>query len=170
MIGSGPSGLAAAYFLTLNGVEVTVYEARDRAGGMLALAPAFRLPEPIVQEDIRRIEELGVKIELSHPITTPPQELFGEGFDAVYIASGAGKSTRLRIEGEEGEGVYDALDFLDRVRRGERVTLGNRVLVIGGGNSAMDAARTARWIASGPSAKTSSISSSMAGISRRVRR
>ena len=149
VIGSGPSGLAAACFLALNGVQATVFEARDRAGGMLTSAiPSFRLPEAIVQEDIDRIEKLGVKIELSHPITAPPQELLSQGFDAVYIASGAGKSTRLRIEGEEGEGVYDALDFLDRVRRGEAVDLGSRVLVIGGGNSAMDAARTARRIAS----------------------
>ena len=151
VIGSGPSGLAAACFLALNSIQVTVYEAKDRAGGMLTSAiPSFRLPEAIVQGDIDRIRKLGAQIELSRPITTPPQELLGEGFDAVYIASGAGKSTRLRIEGEEGKGVYDALDFLDRVRRGERVDLGNRVLVIGGGNSAMDAARTARRIASGP--------------------
>ncbi len=151
VIGSGPSGLAAACFLALNGIQVTVYEAKDRAGGMLAWAiPSFRLPEAIIQEDIDRIEKLRVKIELSHPITAPPQELFEKGFDAVYIASGAGKSTRLRIEGEEGEGVYDALDFLDRVRRGKPVDLGNRVLVIGGGNSAMDTARTAKRIASGP--------------------
>jgi putative selenate reductase len=151
VIGSGPSGLAAACSLALNGVQVTVYEAKDRAGGMLTSAiPSFRLPEAIVQEDIDRIEKLGVKIELSHPITIPPQELLDQGFDAVYIASGAGESTRLHIEGEEGEGVYDALDFLDRVRRGERVDLGHRVLVIGGGNSAMDAARTARRIADGP--------------------
>jgi putative selenate reductase len=151
VIGSGPSGLAAACSLALNGAQVTVYEAKDQAGGMLTSAiPSFRLPEAVVQEDIDRIEKLGVKIELSHPITVPPQELLDKGFDAVYIASGAGESTRLRIEGEEGEGVYDALDFLDRVRRGERVDLGHRVLVIGGGNSAMDAARTARRIVDGP--------------------
>jgi putative selenate reductase len=149
VIGSGPSGLAAACSLALNGVQVTLYEAKDRAGGMLTSAiPSFRLPETVVQEDIDRIEKLGVKIELSHAITAPPQELLDQGFDAVYIASGAGESTRLRIEGKEGEGVYDALDFLDRVRRGERVDLGHRVLVIGGGNSAMDAARTARRVAS----------------------
>jgi putative selenate reductase len=151
VIGSGPSGLAAAYFLALNGIQVTVYEASDRAGGMLTSAiPSFRLPEALVQGDIARIRELGVKIELSHPITSPPQELLDEGFDAVYIASGAGKSTRLHIRGEQGEGVYEALDFLNRVRQGEPVDLGSRVLVIGGGNSAMDAARTARRIASGP--------------------
>ena len=149
VIGSGPSGLAAAYFLALNGIQVTIYEAKDRAGGMLTLAPAFRLPESIVREDIDRIKGLGVKIELSHPITTPPETLLGDGFDAVYVASGAQKDARLGIEGEDGEGVYHALDFLGRVRRGERVELGERVLVIGGGNTAMDAARTARRLTSG---------------------
>jgi putative selenate reductase len=175
VIGSGPSGLAAACFLALNGIQVIVYEARDRAGGMLTSAiPSFRLPEPIVREDIARIRELGVEIELSHPITIPPQELLGKGFDAVYIASGAGKSTRLRIEGEEGKGVHDALDFLDRVSRGERVDLGSRVLVIGGGNSAMDAARTARRIASGrsaePSSRASRLSSTKSQAEGRSRR
>ena len=149
VIGSGPSGLAAAYFLALNGVETIIYEAQDRPGGVLAIAPTFRLPEAVVQEDIARITNLGVKIELSHPITSPPEELLADGFDAVYIASGAGKDARLSIEGEGGEGVYHGLDLLDRVRRGERVELGSRVLVIGGGNSAMDAARTARRLTSG---------------------
>ena len=169
VIGSGPSGLAAAYFLALNGVETTIYEAQDRPGGVLAIAPTFRLPEAVVQEDIARITNLGVKIELSHPITSPPEELLADGFDAVYIATGAGKDARLGIEGEEGEGVYHSLDLLDRVRRGEPappsspptlrqaqdIALGgkeggrSRVLVIGGGNSAMDAARTARRTASG---------------------
>jgi putative selenate reductase len=117
---------------------------------MLALAPAFRLPEAIVQEDIDRITSLGVKIELSHPITSPPEELLGEGFDAVYVASGFQKGARLGIEGEDGAGVFQALDFLAQVARGERVNLGRRVLVIGGGNSAMDAARTARRLAGDP--------------------
>ena len=156
VIGSGPSGLAAAYFLAMNGVKTTIYEAQDRAGGVLAIAPTFRLPETVVQEDIARIINLGVKIELSYPITSPPEELLADGFDAVYIASGAGKDARLGIEGEDGKGIYHSLDLLDRVRRGERVELGGggrrpcrTVLVIGGGNSAMDAARTARRLTSG---------------------
>ncbi|MBE9507003.1 MAG: FAD-dependent oxidoreductase, partial [Chloroflexi bacterium] len=142
VIGSGPSGLAAAYFLALNGIQVTVYEAKDKAGGMLSIAPAFRLPESVVQADIERIEKLGVKVELSHPITAPPERLLNEGFDAVYIAPGFQRGARLGIEGEEGQGVYQALDFLERASRGERADLGNRILVIGGGNTAMDAART----------------------------
>ena len=149
VIGSGPSGLAAAYFLALNGIEVTIYEARGRAGGMLALAPAFRLPEAIVRQDIERIERLGVQIVLSHPITVPPEELLKNGFDAVYVASGAQKGARLGLEDEDGTSVYQALDFLERVARGERIDLGSRVLVIGGGNSGLDAARTARRLTGG---------------------
>ncbi len=150
VIGSGPSGLAAAYYLALCGIEVVIYEAKDRVGGMLAIAPTFRLPEAVVREDIERIEKLGVKINLSHPVTTPPEELLNQGFDAVYIASGAQKGARLGIEGEDRKGVYQALDFLERVSRGERVGLGKRVLVIGGGNTAMDAARTAKRLTGEP--------------------
>ncbi|TKJ26690.1 MAG: putative selenate reductase subunit YgfK [Hadesarchaea archaeon B3_Hades] len=150
VIGSGPSGLAAAYYLALCGIEVVIYEAKDRVGGMLAIAPTFRLPEAVVREDIERIEKLGVKIDLSHPVTTPPEELLNQGFDAVYIASGAQKGARLGIEGEDRKGVYQALDFLERVSRGERVGLGKRVLVIGGGNTAMDAARTAKRLTGEP--------------------
>jgi putative selenate reductase len=117
---------------------------------MLAIAPTFRLPEAIVREDIERIERLGVKIELSHPVTAPPEELLRDGFDAVYVGSGAQGDARLGVEGEDGEGVYHALDFLRRVRLGERVELGSEVLVIGGGNSAMDAARSARRLCGGP--------------------
>jgi len=150
VIGSGPSGLDAAYFLALCGIEVVIYEAKDRLGGMMAIAPTYRLPEAVVREDIERIEKLGVKIELFHRITTPPEELLNQGFDAVYIASGAQKGARLGIEGEDGKGVYQALDFLERVSRGERVDLGKRVLVIGGGNTAIDAARTAKRLTGEP--------------------
>jgi putative selenate reductase len=148
VIGSGPSGLAAAYFLALNGVQVTIFEAKDKPGGMLALAPAFRLPQAIVQEDIERITRLGVKIELAHPITTPPEQLLKEGFAAVYVACGFPQDARLDIAGIEGQGVFPALDLLARVARGEKPDLGSKVLVIGGGNTAMDAARTARRLAS----------------------
>jgi putative selenate reductase len=149
VIGSGPSGLAAAYFLAANGVEVVVYEAKDRAGGMLNLAPAFRLPKAVVEKDIERIKKLGVKIELSHSITTPPEELLNLGFDAVYLAPGAPKGTRLGIEGEDGKGVYQAIDFLELVSLGKEVELGKKVLVVGGGNTAMDAARTAKRLTQG---------------------
>ena len=150
IIGSGPSGLAAAYFLALNGVRVTVFEARDRAGGMLALAPAFRLPSDIVQADVDRILGLGVDIRLNHPVTAPPEELLKEDYDAVYVACGFPQDARLTIEGIEGQGVYAALDLLAQVAHGERLVLGDRVLVIGGGNTAMDAARTAQRLTGQP--------------------
>ncbi len=149
VIGSGPSGLAAAYYLALNGLAVTVFESRDRPGGMLALAPVFRLPEAAVQADIERIRALGVDIRLGQPVTAPPETLLEQGFVAVYLAAGAQQSARLGIEGEDGAGVYPALEFLERVRRGEQAAPGRHVLVIGGGNSAMDAARTARRLTDG---------------------
>ncbi|HDQ73650.1 MAG TPA: FAD-binding protein, partial [Chloroflexi bacterium] len=91
VIGSGPAGLSAAYFLALNGVDVTMYEAKDRPGGILAIAPAFRLPASVVQADVDRILGLGVKIELSHPVERPPEALLNEdeGFDVVYVGTGA---------------------------------------------------------------------------------
>ena len=150
VIGSGPSGLAAAYFLAQSGVQVTIYEAKDKAGGMLAIAPEFRLPRAVVERDIARITAMGVKIELSHPITTPPEQLLEEGFDAVYVACGFQKDARLPIEGADAKGVFGALALLERVACGDAPTLGSNVLVIGGGNTAMDAARTAQRLTGNP--------------------
>ena len=143
VIGGGPSGLAAAFFLALNGVEVTIYEAKETPGGMLRLAPAFRLPQEIVAADVERIRRLGVRIELAHPIIAAPETLLAEGFDAVYVACGFPQDAPLPLEGMAGPDTYTALDLLERVARGERLDRGRRVLVIGGGNTAMDAARTA---------------------------
>ncbi|MFH1609897.1 MAG: putative selenate reductase subunit YgfK, partial [Candidatus Bipolaricaulota bacterium] len=150
IVGSGPSGLAAAYFLALSGVRATVFEARGAPGGMLALAPAFRLSPSVVRADIARIQALGVEIILDHPVAGPPEALLGQGFDAVYVASGFQADARLGIEGEDGTGVLGALDFLRRVEDRERPELRSRVLVIGGGNTAMDAARTAQRLTGRP--------------------
>ena len=158
VVGGGPSGLAAAYFLALNGVQATIFEAREMAGGVLAIAPHFRLPPAIVQEDIDRITGMGVEIKLNHKVTVPPQALLQEGFDAVYIATGFQQDATLGIEGMDGEGVFTALRFLETVARAKRpdglkglaASLGSRVLVIGGGNTAMDAARTARRLTGNP--------------------
>lgn len=144
IIGSGPSGLSAAYFLALNGVACVIFEAKDVAGGMMRLAPSFRLPSHIIQQDVDRITGMGVDIKLSHPVRKPPEELLKDGFDAVYVASGLQKDTPLYVEGITGKGVFAALDFLQRARRGDRVELGPKALVIGGGDTALDAARVAR--------------------------
>ncbi len=143
IVGGGPSGLAAAYFLALNGVQVTVFEAKGAPGGMLGIAPAFRLPPEVVAADIARLTALGVRLELNHPIASPPERLLAEGYEAVYLACGFPKDARLEIEGLDGPGVYPALELLERAARGEKLDLGALVLVIGGGNTAMDAARTA---------------------------
>ena len=150
IVGAGPSGLAAAAFLGLSGVEVTVYEGKEVPGGMLSLAPGFRLPRSVAEEDIARIRGLGVRILLSQPVCDPPERLLQEGYDAVYAATGFSRDARLEIEGIEGEGVLSALDLLGRVARGGSPPLGDRVLVIGGGNTAMDAARTAQRLAAVP--------------------
>ncbi len=148
VIGAGPSGLAAASFLALNGVGVVVFEAKEIAGGMLNVAPAFRLPREVIERDIDRIVSMGVEIRLSSPVSKRPEDLLGDGFDAVYVACGFQKDTRLAIDGIDGEGgggdgVVAALDLLEQVMRGGRPDLGSKVLVIGGGNTAMDAARAA---------------------------
>ncbi len=117
IIGSGPSGLAAAAFLALNGVQATIFEAKDVPGGMMRVVPPFRLPWEIIQRDVDRITALGVEIKLNTRITTPPEELLKQGFDAVYIASGFQRDTPLRVPGVEGPGVMPALHLLDRSRR-----------------------------------------------------
>jgi len=143
VIGSGPSGLAAASFLALCGVQATIFEAKDVPGGMLGIAPAFRLPRKVIQEDIDRITSLGVEIKLNHRIDSPPEELLNQGFDAVYVASGFQEDVRPDMEGVDGDGVITGLELLERISRGDAPDLGKNVLVIGGGNTAMDAARTA---------------------------
>jgi len=142
VIGSGPAGLSAAYFLAVQGVSVTIFEAKDRPGGMLAIAPGFRLPTTVVRSDIDRIEKLGVHIECNRTIEDPPETMLQDGYDAVFVACGFARDAGLSIDGIESEGVFGALDFLDRVARGCPPAIGEHAVVIGGGNTAMDAART----------------------------
>jgi len=149
VIGSGPAGLAAAYFLALTGREVKVFEAGDVVGGMMATGiPEYRIPPKALERDIEYIRRSGVEIETGHKIASL-KEFDGQGFDAIFIAVGAQQSAALRIPGEEAEGVYDALTFLRRIRAGEIRALEGGVLVIGGGNAAIDAARSAMRLGAG---------------------
>jgi len=145
IIGAGPSGLSCAHFLALDGFEVHIFESKAFAGGWASDAiPAFRLDEASIKKDIDAILALGVNIHYRAKIDRQKFEQFRRDFEYIYIAVGAQEGTELGVPGEDAEGVMDQLRFLSAVRRGERPDLGKKVAVIGGGNSAMDAARTAK--------------------------
>jgi len=146
VVGAGPAGLAAAVFCRRLGHEVTVYEARDRLGGIPASAiPAFRLPDAAVARDVARAARLGVRFERGRTLGGDLDlGALRAVHDRVFIAVGAGGGRRLGVPGEGAAGVCDAIDFLERVKKGGPPDLGRSVVVVGGGNSAMDAARAAR--------------------------
>ncbi len=147
VIGSGPAGLTAAHDLVKMGYGVTVFEALPIPGGMLSVGiPEYRLPRGIIQKEIAAIQKLGVELRLSSPIGRDGLTLGAlhkQGYKAVLIAVGAHSSMRLNIPGEELEGVYHGVSFLRDVNLGKEVEVGNKVAIIGGGNVAIDAARTA---------------------------
>lgn len=136
----------AAWELAKTGYDVTIFEAEAVAGGMLAWGiPAYRLPKDILQEEIQAIKALGVKIQLNTRIgqDLSLEDLQAQGFKAIFIATGAPKNLSLGIPGEKHEGILDPIEFLKAFNLGKKVRLGKRVAVIGGGNTAIDAARTA---------------------------
>lgn len=145
IIGSGPAGLAAAHDLALLGHAVTVFEASDEPGGMLRQGvPLYRLSRELLDREIQAILDLGVDLRLNTSIGDELQlSQLRREFDAVFLAAGLRMGRDLRIEGADLDGVFKAVDFLLNVNRGYRVDLGRRVVVVGGGNVAVDAARTA---------------------------
>ena len=155
VIGAGPSGLTCAGDLAKAGYEVTVFEALHTAGGVLVYGiPQFRLPKEIVQREIESLKEIGVKVETNMVIgkVLSIDELFDDGFEAIFIGSGAGLPRFMNIPGENLKGVYSANEFLTRVnlmkayREGSATPIqhAKKVAVVGGGNVAMDAARCAK--------------------------
>ena len=150
VIGGGPSGLSCAYFLALEGFDVNIYESKPFAGGMASgTIPRFRLSDEQVKNDIYLVESVGISLHYNQNVDEDFFQRLKKENDFIYIAVGAKKSKKLNIEGEKLPGVYNQLDFLFKVRSGERFDLGNDVAIIGGGLSAVDAARTANRIASG---------------------
>jgi len=146
VVGGGPAGLSCAFYLALRGYGVTVYEAAERPGGMMVLGiPAYRLPREVLDTEIEALRRLGVEIRcgvrVGEDITV--EDLRRAGYDAYYLAVGAHGAARLGIPGEHLEGVISGVEFLRRVNLGQPVAVGERVAVIGGGNVAMDAARSA---------------------------
>ena len=143
VIGAGPCGLTAAYYLARRGHQVTVLEALPEPGGMLRYGiPEYRLPREVLAREVAEIVAAGVKIETSTRVEAPAS-LLGAGCDAVLVALGTWRGARLGIPGEESEKVLDGLFFLRQVNTGKPVRLGKNVIVVGGGNTAIDAARTA---------------------------
>lgn len=149
VVGSGPAGLSCAFFLAIEGYKVTVFEKEKALGGMLTLGiPAFRLEKNVVNAEIDILRELGVDfkngIEVGKDISL--KELRKEGYEAFYLAVGAQSGRKLGIEGENAKGVITGVDFLRSVNLGENVKLKGNVIVIGGGNVAIDVARTAERV------------------------
>jgi heterodisulfide reductase subunit A-like polyferredoxin len=144
VVGAGPAGLSAAHFLARMGYSVKVFEALPVAGGMARVGiPAYRLPRDVLNREIEEILKLGVDLELNHPVQDIGA-LFREGYAALFLAIGAHEPQKLRIPGEDvAKGVFHGVPFLRAVALGERAYLGERVVVVGGGNTAIDTARTA---------------------------
>lgn len=143
VIGAGPAGLTAAYYLAKQGHSVTVFEENEKAGGQCRYGiPGYRLPDEMMDQEIEDILEIGVELKTSVYVERP-KELLADGFDAVLTAVGTHQGTRLPLEGNELEGVMLNADFLKKARMGGPISLKERVMVLGGGNVAYDCARTA---------------------------
>ncbi len=146
VIGAGPAGLACAHDLAIMGFKVTVFEASDVVGGAMRLCiPEYRLPRDTLDKEIDAILSLGIDLKLNTPLTPEfgLKELREEGYEAFFLATGALRGTELSIPGADLDGVFKAIDYLLNVNRGYKVELGEKVIVIGGGRVALDAARTA---------------------------
>jgi len=143
VVGAGPAGLTCAYYLAKLGHKVTVLEALPEPGGMMRMGiPEYRLPRDILHDEIREIEKTGVEIRLNTRVESL-DSLFEQGYQAIFLAIGAHKEMKLGVEGEDLRGVIGCVEFLRRFNLGEKVQVGNRVGVIGGGNVAVDSARAA---------------------------
>jgi NADPH-dependent glutamate synthase beta subunit-like oxidoreductase len=143
IVGSGPAGLTVALYLAKAGHSVTVFEALSKTGGMMRVGiPRYRLPDAVLDAEIEDIKSTGVEIKLNTRVESVGS-LFEQGFNAVFIGLGAHRGTNMRIEGENLPGVMDGAAFLRNVSLGQKVNIGNKVLVVGGGNVAIDSARVA---------------------------
>jgi len=148
IIGAGPAGLSAAFYLVELGYRPTIFEALSIPGGMLTVGiPEYRLPKDVVRMEIENIQKCGVEIRLNSPIGKDGLAIGGlwqQGHKAILVAIGAHKSLKLSIPGEEMEGVYHGIALLKDVNLRKPILLGNKVIIVGGGNVAIDAARVAR--------------------------
>ncbi len=148
IIGSGPAGLTAAYYLWKKGHEITVFEALPKAGGMMQYGiPEYHLPRVVLEKEIEDIVKLGIEIKTNTRIDSIDTLLSG-GYEAVIVAVGTHKGQILPLPGSDGPGVYSCIDYLRKVHAGENIPLGKKVVVLGGGSVAFDCARVARRLGS----------------------
>ena len=146
IVGAGPAGLSCAYYLAIDGYKVTVFEKQKALGGMLTLGiPSFRLEKSVVNAEIDILKDLGVEFKLGVEVgkEVSLDDLRKQGYQAFYLAIGAQASRKLNIEGEDARGVIAGVDFVRRINLGEAIELKGKVIVIGGGNVAIDVARSA---------------------------
>ncbi|MHC4605582.1 MAG: NAD(P)-binding protein [Planctomycetota bacterium] len=143
IVGAGPAGLSCAYQLARRGYPVTVFEAGDKAGGMLLWGiPRYRLPADVLEKEIANILEMGVELKLNTKIGKDVSlDDLKKDFKAVFVGIGAHTGLKLRVEGEDAENVISGVEFLNRIHHGEKIDVGDNVIVIGGGDTAIDAAR-----------------------------
>jgi 2-oxoacid:acceptor oxidoreductase delta subunit (pyruvate/2-ketoisovalerate family) len=145
VVGAGPAGLSTTYHLRLLGHQVRLVDSAAKLGGMMRYGiPAYRLPRPVLDAEIARIIAMGVEVELEHNVVDIDKERTEGGFDAVFLAVGAQIGRRVNIPAGDSSRVLDAVNFLHQVAEGDAPMLGRRVVVYGGGDTALDAARTAR--------------------------
>lgn len=146
VIGAGPAGLSCAYQLARRGYKVTVYEAFSKPGGMLRYGiPKYRLPENVLDKEIQRIVDLGVEIKCNVAVGRDiPYETIRNEYNAVFVGIGAHKGKSLGLPGEDAPNVFTGTEFLNRINSGQRVDVGRKVLVVGGGDTAIDAARVSK--------------------------
>ncbi len=152
VIGAGPAGLSAAFFLRFMGHSVTVFDAARQPGGMAALSvPTYRLPPEVLRKDLEVIQRIGVNIETGRRFSIPDEiaSLVNNGFDAALIAVGLPESKRISLDGSDLHGVLWGLEFLEAIRSDQNVELGRNVIVVGGGNVAIDVAMTAMRLSGG---------------------
>ncbi len=145
VVGSGPAGMSCAYYLNEDGYDVTVFEREKVTGGMFALGiPEYRLPRRVLKRELSLLEDRGIKFTTGCNIGSdiPLAELYAD-FDQVFLSTGAWKPRLSGIKGEKSRGVWNALEFLSRINKGEQVEVADPVIVIGGGNAAVDSARSA---------------------------
>ncbi|MFC1520960.1 NAD(P)-binding protein [Elusimicrobiota bacterium] len=146
VVGSGPAGLSCAYQLARRGYPVTIFEAFPKTGGMLRYGiPEYRLPQNVIDAEVKRLQDMGVEIKCNTKIGKDiTLETLKKDYKAVFVGLGGHKGLKLRVEGEDASNVFSGISFLNKVSSGEKVDIGNKVVVVGGGDTAIDAARVAK--------------------------